>query len=432
MNQKQTPNLHLDWIDPDAIEIVDILQRKGFTTYLVGGCVRDLLVGIHPKDFDIATTAHPKDVKRYIPQSYIIGKRFRLVLVRRGARQFEVATFRKGSTPEAVDTESDAEPAPSAPQSPTLGDNVFGTPIEDASRRDFRINSLFYDPIGNELIDYSTGLTDIRERTLRMIGDPFVRLVEDPIRILRAIRLAHKIGFTIDVEMKAAIVANAHTVALSVLPRRREEILKMLRLPAPDLAFQEAFDLGVLQHLSPDLAAIYSNADSADIFSGYLRFLANWFWDLESPVDLFGLVVLGYVRAQASNGENPSINANRFLEDPKINNFLRNQLGLFKYEQGQVARALQICHALEKTDKFKKQGERRQMALLKNDSFPLALKMARCDFLLSGQDLQFWSDAYNRALPAIMKSSSERKARPPRRSSRKAKARNLGSATRSN
>ena len=134
--EESQPHLHIDWIDSDAIDIIQRLQAKGHKTYLVGGCIRDLLAGLPPKDFDIATMAPPKDVKSCIPRSYIIGKRFRLVLVKRGSRQFEVATFRKNFSPEDFSAEE-------FPDGPPEGDNIFGTPEEDAQRRDFTINSLF-------------------------------------------------------------------------------------------------------------------------------------------------------------------------------------------------------------------------------------------------------------------------------------------------
>ncbi|MGZ3743745.1 MAG: poly(A) polymerase, partial [Pseudobdellovibrionaceae bacterium] len=161
------PHLHEDWIDPYARDIVRILQDEGFETYLVGGCVRDLLAGIHPKDFDIATNAHPNQVRRKIPQAYVIGKRFRLVLVRRGDQQFEVATFRRAISAEELE-DSEAE---------IIGDNYFGSCEEDAKRRDFTVNALFYDPIQQKILDYCEGLKDVENRTLRMIGDSVVRFI---------------------------------------------------------------------------------------------------------------------------------------------------------------------------------------------------------------------------------------------------------------
>ena len=131
MEVQKKPHLHRDWVDPAAYEIVKSLHDAGYETYLVGGCVRDLLVGLHPKDYDIATMALPEEVRKLVPRAYIIGKRFRLVLVRRGESQFEVATFRRDFDPSDF------------PDGPPMGDNVFGTSVEDAKRRDFTVNALF-------------------------------------------------------------------------------------------------------------------------------------------------------------------------------------------------------------------------------------------------------------------------------------------------
>ena len=260
MEVTHEPHLHQDWIDPHAFGIVKALQKAGHQTYLVGGCVRDLLLNLHPKDFDIATMAHPPQVRRLIYNSYVIGKRFRLVLVKREDLQFEVATFRREVNPEEF------------PEGAPPGDNVFGSPDEDAKRRDFTINGLFYDPVAAKLIDYVNGMTDIQSRVLRMIGDPEVRLREDPIRILRALRFSHKIGFSISPELRDAIQRHANSLELSVLPRKREEILKILRLKNPDLVFLEAFDLGVLKFVLPTLHSFLETPQNAEILSVFSNF----------------------------------------------------------------------------------------------------------------------------------------------------------------
>ena len=401
MNMETKPRLHRDWIDHDAIEIVRTLQRKGFTTYLVGGCVRDLLVGVKPKDFDIVTTAKPQDVRKLIYQSYIIGKRFRLVLVRRHDRQYEVATFRKNFS--AADYPSDE-----FPDGPPDGDNIFGSPEEDATRRDFTVNALCYDPMKNDLIDYITGLKDIESRSIKVIGPPIERMLEDPIRILRAIRLSHKLGFSLDVELRDAITKSCQSIPDSVLPRRREEILKIMRLQSPDMVFQECHDLGVLEYLCPTLNAIYKDEEKVQIFASYLRRSPSIICNTASPVELFGVIVLAYVRATSE--DYTPINANRFLENETNLQLLRNELGLFKYEQSQVARALQVSQTLTKTDEFRRKGERRQMAILKNDSFPLALTMTQYDYLLPPEDIYFWHTAYDKAFPEIDRERREEKA----------------------
>src|SRR5690606_11366814 len=138
-------------------------------------------------------------------------------------------------------------------------DNLFGTPEEDANRRDFTVNALFYDPIKDQLIDYADGLRDHELRILRMIGEPKKRLLEDPIRILRALRLTHKVKFSLEPSLRAAMKEEAASLALTALPRRREELLKILRLDSPEIAFAEAYDLDILKAISPSLQAAFEN-----------------------------------------------------------------------------------------------------------------------------------------------------------------------------
>ena len=169
-------------IDPDALKVLYRLKSHGFTAYLVGGGVRDLLLGRKPKDFDIATSAHPQAVKRLFRNCFIIGRRFRLCHVRFGKKVVEVSTFRRLAE---------------AQQGETLivRDNTFGTPEEDAFRRDFTVNALFYDIATFSVIDYVAGLEDLQQRLIRTIGDPATRFREDPVRMLRAVALAARLGF---------------------------------------------------------------------------------------------------------------------------------------------------------------------------------------------------------------------------------------------
>jgi len=220
-------SIHFDsrLIAPDTQHIVRTLQKRGFNTFLVGGCVRDILLGKAPKDFDIATNARPQEVKRALHNAFIIGRRFRLVLVKRGDVQYEVSTFRR-----------DVRPDENLEEGMSV-DNIFGSPEEDARRRDFTINGLLYDPVQNNLLDYVEGLPDLEAGIVRMIGDPNVRLIEDPIRILRGIRLAHMIRFSLDCDLRLAIQKNSDQLLKTALPRRREEILKFLRLENPALPF---------------------------------------------------------------------------------------------------------------------------------------------------------------------------------------------------
>ena len=220
MLQEKKPKLHPDWINPHALKVIKRLQSKGFLCYLVGGCIRDLLVGINPKDFDIVSNARPRQIKKSIPNAYIIGKRFRLVLARRGDLQLEIATFRRNKTDEDDLTETD--------DANMMGDNYFGSPEDDAERRDFTINALLYDPFKDKVIDYLTGLDDLKQKKIKIIGDPKKRIEEDPIRIFRAIRLAHKLNFTIETNLQKVIQENCEVIEQSILPRRREEYICLL------------------------------------------------------------------------------------------------------------------------------------------------------------------------------------------------------------
>lgn len=406
MEVMRKPHLHQDWIDSHAFGIVKALQKGGFTTYLVGGCVRDLLVGIHPKDFDIATAAVPQQVKRLIFMSFIIGKRFRLVLVKRNEQQFEVATFRREMRPEdATD-----------PGQPT-GDNIFGTPEEDARRRDFTINGLFYDPINEQLIDYVNGMPDIEGRVLRMIGDPEARLLEDPIRILRGLRLAHKLGFAIEPTLRSAMEKHASELARSVLPRRREEILKILRLDEPERTLFEAFDLGILKHVVPTLADLLSNPERRELFLGYFETLRSLVRDPSETTQLFGWLIFSMLKAaQDGPSERPEPIS---LEDELFQAMMRDELGMFKFEQTVVMKAVELLPNLKRADDFKRRGERRQLALMRNEGFRLAVRFAEADYELDGRQLTFWKSAYDRMADELQEIEADAKSKKRRRGRRR-------------
>lgn len=378
---EQKPTLNKKWIDHDAYEIVKALQKKSFTCYLVGGCVRDLLLGIAPKDFDIVTNAKPRDIKKAVRNCYIIGRRFRLVLARRKPdKLFEIATFRRKQTQAELDDEN------------LTGDNAFGNPEQDAGRRDFSVNTLFYDPVAEKLIDYCNAETDFESRVIKMIGDPSLRLKEDPIRILRAIRLAYKISFSIDPELRSWMKKDAETLVGSALPRRREEYLKFLRLKDPILAFYEAYDLDVLKYIAPELHDAMENED----FELAFRNFYNKFLDKSNPVELFGHLAYIYIRNVIHKDPNKELRVKDILEHPKIMGFMRDQLGMFKYEQRYVAKAFQLQNILHKREEFERRGEKRRQAILKNEAFPLALDFARNEYRLPAGDLLFWEKEFTR------------------------------------
>ncbi|MCB0356007.1 MAG: hypothetical protein KDD40_03315, partial [Bdellovibrionales bacterium] len=387
------PQLSPQWIDHRAYKIVEILQKKGFTTYLVGGCVRDLLLGIEPKDYDIATDARPGDVKKVIPQAYIIGKRFRLVLVKRHEQQFEVATFRREMN-EAEKTEQNPEEIP-------FGDNYWGSPKEDALRRDFTINALFYDPVHNELIDFAQGQQDLEMGVIRIIGQPEERLREDPIRILRAIRLAHKIRFSIESDLRQAIAKTAEHLRDTALPRRREEFLKFLRLKEPLLPLLDCHDLGVLKYISPTIEKILINTPSRQEFVRYMQNYHDYPINTEMALELFTMFAHAALKSYFLLNNHEPIKAKDILENPDIKSFLRDELGMFNYEQNTLAKALQMQSMLPKTESFAKKGMRRQLALLKNEAFPMALAIAQRDHSLNCEQALFWQKQFQTHWPEI-------------------------------
>ena len=210
-------------IDPhlvprNAQRVCETLQKAGFQAFIVGGAVRDLLLGIAPKDFDVATDATPEQVKQHFRRAIIIGRRFRLVHVMFGAETIEVSTYRALDNP---DRQTDAHGR-------VLADNLFGSQHEDAARRDFTINALYYDPLSQTVLDYHDGVKDIRRRRLRMIGDPATRYREDPVRMLRAVRFAAKLGFEIDEPTRAPIRALAELLENVPAARLFDEMLKLL------------------------------------------------------------------------------------------------------------------------------------------------------------------------------------------------------------
>ena len=254
---RPAPKISARDIDPDALSVLHRLHHAGFVAYLVGGGVRDILLGRAPKDFDVATDARPGQIKRLFRNAFIIGRRFRLALIRFGEKQIETATFRRD--PEPDDAPGPAAPGGGDPEATgalyQMSDNAFGTPEEDALRRDFTVNALFYDPFEDRVIDYVGGLRDLRKRVLRCIGDPNVRFREDPVRMLRAVRLSSRLGFTIHADALEAIGRYADEILAASRPRLFEEILRLFTFCRAEEAFRRLHATGLMERLLPDVAA---------------------------------------------------------------------------------------------------------------------------------------------------------------------------------
>ncbi len=224
-------------MSPNALRVLYRLKDNGFVAYLVGGCVRDLLLGREPKDFDVVTNATPGEVKRAFRNCRLVGRRFRLAHLHFHEELIEVATFRSQAADESEPVAEEKRGGENRQRHPhmlknddgmILRDNVYGTPEEDALRRDFTVNALAYDITDFSVIDFAGGIADLNAGIIRTIGDAAVRFQEDPVRMLRAVRFAAKLGFTMAEETRKALVSAAGTIVTASPPRLYEEMLKIL------------------------------------------------------------------------------------------------------------------------------------------------------------------------------------------------------------
>jgi poly(A) polymerase len=244
-----------DQIDPDAARVVERLRQSKYEAYLVGGCVRDLLLGRKPKDFDVATSAKPNELRRLFRNCRIIGRRFRLAHIFFGRKIIETSTFRANPRA-AADDQGENGNGDGAGKNDLLirHDNEFGNAVEDARRRDFTINGLFYDVDTEQVIDHVNGLADLEARVVRTIGDPDIRFREDPIRILRAVKFAARCDLTIDPETYRRMMEHKGEIAKCAQARVSEEFFRLLRAGAARRSFELLLGTGLLEVLAPDLA----------------------------------------------------------------------------------------------------------------------------------------------------------------------------------
>ncbi len=248
-------DIKLHQLSPNAIKVCAELQRANFEAYIVGGGIRDSLLNAKPKDFDVATSATPEQVRRVFRSSRIIGRRFKIVHVRFGREIIEVTTFRghhqDGESREAVQSEEGL----------LLRDNVYGDIHSDAIRRDFTVNALYYDPIKCQLYDFTNGLDDIKSRTLRIIGDANERYKEDPVRMLRAARFAAKLAFKLDPATETPIYTQAQLLGHIPSARLFEEVLKLFLGGYATATFASLEHFKLLEHILPGVAPLVNASD---------------------------------------------------------------------------------------------------------------------------------------------------------------------------
>lgn len=256
-------------IDPDALKVLYRLSGLGYEAYLVGGGVRDLLLGRNPKDFDVGTSAKPNEVRHAFRNCFLIGRRFRLAHVRFGQKVIETATFRANSQTVGDIIEHAAEGP--------MDDNTFGTPETDANRRDFTVNGLFYDIKTFAVIDYVGGLKDLKKRVIRSIGDPMIRFREDPVRMMRAIKFSSRLDFAIERATEKAIKKLHSCILTASVPRVCEEVFRLFTYGTSAKSFRMLYDYGLMGDLLPDLAG-FIDSDGGDKSStwGYLATLDRY------------------------------------------------------------------------------------------------------------------------------------------------------------
>ncbi len=279
-------------IDEDTLKVLYRLSRSGHKAYLVGGGVRDLLLGRAPKDFDVGTDATPNQVKKLFRNCFLVGRRFRLAHIRFGGNYVvEVATFRRLARPDDL------------PEDPAdhffFTENIFGTPQEDAFRRDFTINALFYDIKTFSIIDYVGGLADLEARRLRVIGDPLVRFTEDPVRMLRALEFAARLGFSLDEKVREGIYVRAPLIAEAAPARIREELMELFRHKVAGAVLRNAQSMGLLE---PLLAGYEGDDKTFDLLERVDQRTASGA-SIEEPFALAALYLSRFLRACPAQSE---------------------------------------------------------------------------------------------------------------------------------
>ena len=255
-------------IDADALKVLYRLSQLGYTAYLVGGGVRDLLMGREPKDFDVGTSAKPNEVKKVFRNCFLVGRRFRLAHVRFGEKVIETATFRRNS-------QTVGEIIEHASEGP-FEDNTFGTPETDAYRRDFTVNGLFYDIKDFSVIDWVGGMRDIEKKIIRAIGDPEIRFQEDPVRMMRAIKFSSRLGFKIEKKTAAAMQKHHKCSLTASIPRVCEEVFRLFPYGRSAEAFKQMYEYGMLGDLVPALGGFLDANGGAKTLVKYLKVLDEY------------------------------------------------------------------------------------------------------------------------------------------------------------
>ena len=332
-------------IDDDALKTMYRLLNGGYKAYLVGGGVRDLLLGRTPKDFDIGTDAHPNKIKRLFRNCRLVGRRFRLAHIHFGDKILEVSTFRRRS--EYQDEDGDRL---------IRSDNTFGTPEEDAYRRDFTINGLFYDLETFSVIDWVGGIEHLKAREIHAIGDPDVRLEEDPVRIIRAIKFAARLDFTIEPGLWQAMQDRAPDIHRCAKARLLEEIYRLLRQGAAAASFQLMQECGLLAELLPEvdeyLQDLRENEKDGDrVFWQYLEVLDQMRGEGVQPSNalLLGALAVHLLGLAAGDLTGDEVSRDLGAEVDELTREWVDRLGVAKRDREKLAHMLRAQPRFLKT-----------------------------------------------------------------------------------
>ena len=366
-------------IDPDALKVLYRLSSLGFTAYLVGGGVRDLLMGRTPKDFDVGTSARPNEVKRAFRNCFLIGRRFRLAHVKFGEKVIETATFRQNSQTVGEIIEHAAEGP--------LEDNTFGTPETDAYRRDFTVNGLFYDIKDFSVIDWVGGMRDIEKKIIRAIGDPDIRFQEDPVRMMRAVKFSSRLGFKIEKKTLDAMKKRHACILAASQPRVCEEVFRLFPYGESAKAFRLMWETGMLGDLLPDLARYISRSGGAkspewrylEVLDQYEKMMTEKGFEVSNGLRA-AVLMTGLARIDKKNGAGRRVMQKMLeaLRIPKATYFLGSLL-------------------IESRVRLSVSPSKGKTRFIHNRDFLDALDYNRIVFRAEGRDekvLNEWSDLY--------------------------------------
>jgi poly(A) polymerase len=426
-------------INPNALRILYRLKDSGHIAHLVGGCVRDLLLGREPKDFDVVTDATPLQIKKLFRNCRLVGRRFRLAHLHFKDQIIEVATFRACAPVDPLEELQPPAPAVTgagkyprhqrhlvSEEGVVLRDNIFGTPGEDALRRDYTINALAYNIADFSIIDYVGGVEDLERGVIRTIGDPGVRFTEDPVRMLRAVRFAALLGFTIEEATWRALVENAPAIILATAPRLYEEILKLFLSGEGEKAYQLMRTGGLFAPLFPGFSTWLDR--ESDGFP-HIRISRNLEWidqlngmgKVVSPPLLFALMFGEYLEEWAANLREEGV-APQEAVNAAVAGFLdeQNPLVVIPHRIGLAVREI-----LALQNRFRRIPGKRPESILARPGFcdALAYLRSRCKATGEGGKVLAWWELYSKenAMPPVEKETEAGGAGRPRRQRRRRK-----------